>query len=116
MNKPNSVSHLVVFTTAASVADARSMVRRLVTDRLVACGTILEGAQSIYRWQGGIEETPEVMVVLKTTRERWDALRTTVREIHPYEIPELLALPVSAGHPEYLDWVQESTRTSGTSS
>ncbi len=109
MNTPSSVSHLVVLTTVASVAEARSLVNRLVTDQLVACGTILDGAQSIYRWKGKIEETTEVMVVLKTTRARWEALGSAIREVHPYEVPELLALPVASGHQEYLDWVEAAT-------
>jgi periplasmic divalent cation tolerance protein len=109
MSVSDSVSHVVVFTTLASADDARSLVKRLVTDRLVACGTILDNARSIYSWQGKLEETPEALVVLKTKMDCWEELRNTVARLHPYNVPELLALPVGAGLPAYLDWIAEQT-------
>ena len=114
MSVSDSLSHVVVFTTLASAADARSLVQRLVTDRIVACGTILDKAQSIYSWQGKLEETPEVLVILKTTWERWEELQSTVARLHPYDLPELLAVPVGAGLPDYLDWVVKHTREDRT--
>jgi len=109
MSVSDSVSHVVVFTTLATAEDARSLVRRLVTDRLVACGTILDNAQSIYSWHGKLEETPEVLAILKTTSECWEELKSTVAQLHPYDVPELIALPVGAGLPAYLDWIVEQT-------
>ncbi|HXV91392.1 MAG TPA: divalent-cation tolerance protein CutA [Gemmatimonadales bacterium] len=100
-------SPLLVLTTLASLDDARRLVRTLVDERLVACGTVLPGATSIYRWQGGIHDAAEVVVLLKTMSTRWESLRDAVRRHHPYDVPELLALPVSAGLDAYVDWVAE---------
>lgn len=109
MNTGKDVSYYVVLTTFSHVEDAKSLVRRLVTDRLVACGTIVENALSIYEWQGELEETPEVLVLLKTRQEHWDRLRSVVHKLHPYEVPELLTLPVDGGIPAYLEWLTEQT-------
>lgn len=104
-----TADHLVVLTTLASVDDARGLVRRLVADRLVACGTILDKGTSIYRWEGDVTEASEAVVLMKTRRDRWAALAATVDELHPYDVPELLALPVDAGLGPYLDWVTAET-------
>ncbi|SRR5713226_4087312 len=97
---------LVVLTTLATEEDARRLVTALVGERLVACGTLVLGARSIYRWEGDLTEENEVLVVLKTDASRWDALAAAVRERHPYEVPELLALPVERGLDRYLAWVR----------
>ena len=109
MSIGNNVSHVVVLTTLATAEDAKSLVRHLVTDGLVACGTVLENACSIYEWEGKLEETPEALVILKTRGDRWPELRSTIQRLHPYDLPELLALPVAAGLPAYLEWVVEQT-------
>jgi len=96
---------LVVLTTLANDADARALVTALVAARLVACGTLLPGARSIYRWEGQVTEEGEVVVLLKTDASRWKALCAAVRERHPYQVPELLALPVERGLERYLSWV-----------
>src|SRR5438876_12068144 len=98
---------LVVLTTLANDADARALVTALVAARLVACGTLLPGARSIYRWAGQVTEEAEVVVLLKTDASRWDALCAAVRERHPYEVPELLALPVERGLDRYLAWLTQ---------
>jgi len=96
---------LLVLTTLANDADARALVTALVAARLVACGTLLPGARSIYRWEGQVTEEAEVVVLLKTDASRWEALCTAVRERHPYQVPELLALPVAQGLEPYLAWL-----------
>ena len=96
---------LVVLTTLANDADARAFVTALVAARLVACGTLLPGARSIYRWEGQVTEEAEVVVLLKTDASRWEGLCAAVRERHPYEVPELLALPVERGLERYLSWL-----------
>ena len=97
---------LVVLTTVGSVEDARTLVRTLVRERVIACGTILPVGTSIYRWNNELKEEPEVMVVMKTEGERWDALQAAVRARHPYVVPELLALPVDRGLDKYLSWLE----------
>ena len=109
MKAGEDISYYVVLTTLDSREDARSLVRRLVNDRLVACGTIVENALSIYEWQGKLEETPEVLVLLKTRKEHWEQLRAVVHKLHPYDVPELLALPVDGCIPAYLAWLAEQT-------
>lgn len=96
---------LLVLTTLGSVTDARSLVRSLVEDRLVACGTLVPGASSIYRWEGALLEENEVVVLLKTDASKWKALSAAVKERHPYQVPELLALPVERGLEAYLSWM-----------
>jgi periplasmic divalent cation tolerance protein len=98
-------SALVVLTTLATEADARALVTDLVAARLVACGTLLPGARSIYRWEGKVTEEAEVVVLLKTDASKWEALSAAVRQRHPYDVPELLALPVARGLDRYLSWL-----------
>jgi periplasmic divalent cation tolerance protein len=100
-----SATALVVLTTLGSEADARALVIALVAARLVACGTLLPGARSIYRWEGRMTEEAEVVVLLKTDASRWEALCAAVQERHPYQVPELLALPVERGLDRYLSWL-----------
>jgi periplasmic divalent cation tolerance protein len=96
---------LVVLTTLNTDADARRLIGGLLEARLIACGTVVSGARSIYRWKGKVTEEAEVVVLLKTDASRWDALAAQVRRDHPYRVPELLALPVSRGLEAYLDWL-----------
>ncbi|MCS6786893.1 MAG: divalent-cation tolerance protein CutA [Thiobacillaceae bacterium] len=101
---------LVVLTTLPDQAAAVQLARKLVEARLAACVNVLASCTSVYRWQGAIEQAQEVPLVIKTTAERYTAMETFVREQHPYELPELIALPVTQGLPAYLDWVGAETR------
>jgi periplasmic divalent cation tolerance protein len=103
-------SHLVVLTTIGGEKEARGLIRGLVEDRVVACGTMV-GATSIFRWEGAVTEESETLVLLKTRRERWHDLEAAVARRHPYDVPELLALPVEAGLDAYLNWVNRETST-----
>ena len=96
---------LVVLTTLGDADAARAFISALVQARLIACGTLLPGATSLYRWEGELTEEAEVVVLLKTDVAKWEALCAAVREQHPYEVPELLALPVSRGLDLYLSWL-----------
>jgi periplasmic divalent cation tolerance protein len=96
---------LVAITTLGTETDARTLVTALLEDRLIACGTLLSGARSIYRWEGRVVEESEVVVLLKTDTAHWDALRAAVERRHPYKVPELLALPVTDGLERYLSWI-----------
>jgi len=96
---------LVVLTTLGDADAARAFVAALVQARVIACGTLLPGATSIYRWEGELKEEAEVVVLLKTDAARWDDLCAAVRERHPYQVPELLALPVTQGLDLYLSWL-----------
>ena len=102
----------VVLTTLASEDEAVTLVRALLDRRLVACGTILPAARSLYRWEGKTADEPEVVVLLKTTHDRVDDLGEAFAQLHPYKVPELVALPVAAGLEPYLRWIgAETART-----
>ncbi|HEX8725066.1 MAG TPA: divalent-cation tolerance protein CutA [Gemmatimonadaceae bacterium] len=100
---------IVVLTTVASDEEGVRLVRALLERRLIACGTLVPGARSLYRWQGKIADEREVMLVLKTRSARLETLQAAFGELHPYKVPELLALPVSAGLPKYLEWISGET-------
>lgn len=99
---------LLVITTFASAEDAARVLRELVEERLAACGNILPGVRSIYRWQGAVQDDAEVLVTLKTRKQDWPALLSRLHELHPYQVPECLAFRVAAGAPRYLAWLEEA--------
>ena len=100
---------IVVMTTLASADEAVTLVQTLLERRIIACGTVMPGARSIYRWQGRIADEQEAVVLLKTRSARLEMLQAAFAELHPYKVPELLALPVVAGNPKYLDWINGET-------
>jgi periplasmic divalent cation tolerance protein len=103
---------LVVLTTVSSTEEATALVKALLERRLIACGTMLPGARSMYRWNGKVADEQEIVVLLKTRAARLEALEVAFGELHPYKVPELLALPVQAGLSRYLAWIDEETSLS----
>jgi periplasmic divalent cation tolerance protein len=97
----------LVLSTLPNAEVAASIARTLFEERLCACVNILPAIRSIYRWQGTVHDEPEVLALIKTTAERYDALAARLRALHPYEVPEILALDVAAGAASYLAWVGE---------
>lgn len=110
---PSPTAHLVVLTTVGNENDARGLIRGLVDDRVVACGTLVD-ATSIFRWKGAVTEEAEVLVLLKTRGTLWHELEAAIERRHPYDVPEILALPVEAGAARYLDWVDQETSDTET--
>lgn len=100
---------LLVLSTAGSTEEAERIARALVDERLAACVNIVPGVRSIYRWRAAVHADAEVLLVIKTVREQFDALRRRVRELHSYELPELVCLEPAGGDAEYLAWVVAST-------
>ena len=100
---------LLVFTNLPDRDAALALARALVQRRLAACVNVLGGCASVYRWGGDIEEAVEVPVLVKTRATRYAELEAAIRELHPYELPEVIAVPIVRGLPEYLDWVAEET-------
>lgn len=88
---------------------ARSIGRTLVEERLAACVNVVPGVVSIYAWKGALQEDEEVLCLIKTSPERFDRLRTRVIQLHPYDVPEVMAFAVDDGSREYLDWVRSTT-------
>lgn len=102
---------LVVLTTVETAASGELLARLLVEHHLAACVQILPPMTSIYRWQNRVEEATEQLLLIKTARESYAQLEATLKEHHPYQTPEIIALPVVAGSPEYLSWLTEALRT-----
>jgi periplasmic divalent cation tolerance protein len=100
---------LVVLVTAPTAERAAELARALVEERLAACGNVVPAIRSIYRWEGKVQDEAEALLVLKTTRARFDALRARVLALHPYEVPEVVALAVDAGSAPYLAWIAAET-------
>ena len=101
--------YVMVLTTLPADADGTAFARCLVEERLAACVNVLAPMESVYAWDGNIETESERQLVIKTTRERVVALWDRVRELHPYDVPEFLVLPIIDGNDAYLRWVAEST-------
>jgi periplasmic divalent cation tolerance protein len=100
---------LLVLTTVATADEAVKLVRALLDKRLIACGTMLPGARSLYRWEGKVADEQEVVVLLKTRSARLELIETAFGEIHPYKLPELLAIPVTGGLAKYIEWLNDET-------
>lgn len=110
-NNQNTGSEvLLVFTNLPDATNARQLARQLVERQLAACVNILPAVQSCYRWQGRLEESTEVPLLIKTTAAGYAALESAIRAQHPYELPEIVAIPVTQGLPAYLSWVQAQTQ------
>ena len=96
----------VVLVTAPDLEAGAQIGRSLVAEGLAACANLVPGVRSIYQWQGELHDDPEVLLILKTRASLLDALTARVRALHPYELPEVLALPVAGGSEPYLAWVR----------
>ncbi len=99
----------IVLTTVDSPEKARALAYTLVERRLAACVNIIEQVHSVYRWQGAVETSDEWLLVIKTVAGQVEALDTAVRELHPYQLPEFVVLPIESSTPEYLRWIAAST-------
>lgn len=105
------IKPIVVFITAPSWEVARRIARSLVEKKLAACVNLISPITSIYAWEGKINEEEETLLVVKSRAELFEGeILPAVREIHPYQVPEIIALPISMGLPDYLRWVGEETR------
>jgi periplasmic divalent cation tolerance protein len=101
---------LIVLTNCPDTEVADRLARTLVEQRLAACVNRLPAVNSVYRWQGAVERAIEVPLLIKSTRERLPEIQEVVRALHPYEVPEIVAIPVVAGLPAYLRWVVDETQ------
>ena len=102
---------LIAFCTFPDSEIATKIVTELVEHRLVACGNILPGVRSIYRWQDKVESSDVVLAIFKLDEDRYGEFEARVRSMHPYEVPEIIAFPLSKGLPAYLNWVRETCST-----
>ena len=101
---------LLVLTNLPDAASAEALATTLMSERLAACVNVLAPCHSVYRWQGVIESAQEVPLLVKTTAARYADLEAAIRAAHPYELPEIIAVPIAHGLPGYLDWLVTETR------
>lgn len=99
----------ILLSTIDDESQARRLAARLVEERLAACVNIVPKVTSVYKWKGKLEEASELLLVIKTRSELADGLTARLAELHPYDVPECIALEVASGHPPYLDWVVGET-------
>jgi len=97
---------IVVLSTCATEDEAAKLAQVLVEARVAACVTMVPGARSVYRWQGAIETAAECLLIIKSSRQLFEPLRTALENAHPYDVPEVLALPVVEGAPNYVNWLE----------
>ena len=102
--------YLTVLTNLPNQASAQAIASLLVEKRLAACVNIMPPVVSTYRWQGKVETASEVPLMIKTTMKRYPELEAAIRKAHPYEVPEIIALPIHAGLPDYLQWIDAQTQ------
>jgi len=100
---------LLVLTNVPDLECAQLVARTLIESRLAACVNLLPAVQSIYRWQGQIEEATEITLLIKTTSQQVDSLQKAIVKLHPYDVPEIIATPIVAGYAPYLQWIATET-------
>lgn len=111
-NKPTDSSEgqfIVVFVTTSTEKEANKIARTLVERDLIACANLLPLNKSIFKWEGKVMEEQEVLLLLKSRRDLFEHLSLAIKQLHSYEVPEIIATPVIAGSPDYLDWVMANT-------
>lgn len=103
------MSIILIYTTCPDLYSAEQIAEALVSDRIVSCANILPEHKSIYRWDGDIQKETEVVALFKTTEDRWQQAHDKIKELHSYEVPCILKLPVSDGHPAFIRWIEDQT-------
>ncbi|MDX1529053.1 MAG: divalent-cation tolerance protein CutA [Gammaproteobacteria bacterium] len=98
----------IVLCTCPDMGTAQELAKRLVASRLAACVNIMPGLTSVYEWKGAVESDSELLLLAKTSEERYPALEKALREAHPYELPEIICVPIVAGLAGYLQWISDS--------
>jgi len=101
-------NHIVTLCTVPDRESGERIAHALVEERLAACVNVVPGITSVYRWQGKVEKAAECLLISKTGVEKFEALKKRVQELHPYEVPEIIAIPITAGSSEYLKWLTDS--------
>lgn len=103
-------NNLIVFCTISTLDDANRLANALVDEGLAACVNRIAGVHSTYRWEGKVEQSEEFLLLIKTRSALWKLLRERILELHPYDVPEIIAVPISEGHDAYMQWIERSTQ------
>lgn len=101
--------YIVIFITAKDKSEAEKIANKLLEEKLIACANILEGVKSLFWWEGKIDQADEALLILKTRKELFTRIVSTVKTLHSYGCPEIIALPIVEGNKDYLQWIKEST-------
>ena|SRR3990167_2914905 len=102
--------HIVIFVTAKDRDEAAKIAEKLVADKLIACANIVPGIQSVFRWEGEVDRADEVLLILKTGKNLFGKVVETVKSLHSYDLPEIIALPIIDGSKDYLAWIDSSVQ------
>lgn len=105
------MEHYMIYVTTGSEEEAKKIGKALLNKHLVACANLIPAVRSLYRWKDQIEDDQEVLMILKTHKDRYNEVETTVKEHHSYECPEIIATPIREGEQAYLDWIFRETRS-----
>jgi periplasmic divalent cation tolerance protein len=105
LRDPEMSETVVVFVTAPTADKAAEIARTLVEEKLAACGNVIPAVRSIYRWEGKVHDEAEALLVLKAPRKRLQELSDRVVQLHPYELPEVIGVPIEGGSEKYIDWI-----------
>jgi len=108
INMTDDIKYMVVFCTCPDEETAQAIAYSLVEHRLAACVNIIPNLISVYSWQGKICQDAELLLIIKTKQEQWPLLRQKIRELHPYQVPEIIALPIAVGEDSYLKWIDDT--------
>lgn len=108
----DDVKHILVISTCPGSISAKKIARDLVSEKLAACVNIVPGVQSFFSWVGKVDSANEHMLIIKTTLDRYEALEKRIKKIHPYELPEIIAVPIETGFAGYLEWISTNTKKS----
>ena len=100
---------IVILSTVPDADKAAEIAKALVEEHLVACVNIIPGLRSIFRWEGKLSDDAEVLCIIKTARDRFDQVAARIKSLHPYSVPEVIALPIVRGFDPYLEWIRKST-------
>ena len=107
---PNNEKFILVLSTFPASTSVKDIAEILVNEKLAACINIIPEVQSVFRWKDKVDNAPENILIIKTTLNLYDILERRIKELHPYELPEIIAVPIEKGLTEYLDWVSENTK------
>jgi len=107
-----SLNHIIVLVTTKDKKEASQIAQGLLEAKLIACANIIEGIQSLFWWQGKIDSSQEALLILKTKKVLFKKLAARVKSLHSYKVPEIIALPITQGSNEYLQWIDSSVRIS----
>lgn len=99
--------HVIVYVTTSSIEEAKDLVEAILKERLAACANVVESVKSVYWWKGKLERDNESLIILKTQESKFDELAARVKELHSYENPEIVAVPILKGSSDYLGWIDD---------